>query len=83
MPIILSMSYVLEQIEKKASKLSQIEREQLATHLFYSVHPVLTDVDKAWLDLADKRYQEILSGRTVPLSEEQFFSSVEEDLGWK
>jgi len=77
------MSPVLDRIEKEAFQLSPIEREQLATHLFYSVHPVLTDADEAWLDLADKRYQEILSGKISPLSEEKFFSSVEKELGWK
>ncbi len=77
------MSPVLDRIEKEAFQLSPSEREQLATHLFYSVHPVLTAVDEAWLDLAEQRYQEILSGKVTPLSEEAFFSSVEKDLGWK
>ena len=77
------MSPVLDRIEKEAFQLSSLEREQLATHLFYSVHPVLTDVDEAWLDLADKRYQDLVSGKTLPLSEKEFFSSVEKDLGWK
>jgi len=78
-----TMSPVLDRIEKEAFQLSPVEREQLATHLFYSVHPVLTDVDEAWLDLADKRYQDIVSGKTSPLSENEFFSSVEKDLGWR
>ncbi len=78
-----AMSPILKRIEKEAFQLSPLEREQLATHLFYSVHPVLTDVDGAWLDLAERRYQELVSGKTSPLSEEEFFSSVEEDLGWK
>lgn len=80
---ILTMSPVLDRIEKEAFQLPPLEREQLATHLFYSIHPVLTDVDEAWLDLADQRYREILSGKTDPLSEEAFFSSVEKELGWK
>lgn len=77
------MSPILDRIEKEASKLSPLEREQLATHLFYSIHPVLTDVDEVWLDLADRRYQELVFGKTSPQSEEEFFSSVEKDLGWK
>jgi putative addiction module component (TIGR02574 family) len=76
------MSPVLDRIEKEAFQLSPLEREKLATHLFYSVHPVLTDVDEAWLDLADRRYQDLVSGKTSPLSEEEFFSSVEKELGW-
>lgn len=76
------MSPVLDRIEKEAFQLSPLEREQLATHLFYSVHPVLTDVDEAWLDLADRRYQDLASGKISPQSEEEFFSSVEKELGW-
>jgi len=80
---ILPMSPVLDRIEKEACQLSPYEREQLATHLFYSVHPDLTAVDEAWLDLAEQRYQELLSGKAIPLSEDAFFSSVEKDFGWK
>jgi putative addiction module component (TIGR02574 family) len=77
------MSPVLDRIEKEVFQLSPLEREQLANHLFYSVHPVLTDVDEAWLDLADRRYQDLVSGKTCPQPVEEFFSSVEKELGWK
>lgn len=77
------MSPVLERIEKEASQLPAIERELLANHLFQSVHPDLTDVDKAWLVLADKRYQALKSGKEKALSEDEFFSSIEKDMGWK
>ncbi len=45
--------------------------------------PILTAEDEAWLDLAEQRYQEILSGKAIPVSGDAFISSVEKDLGWK
>jgi len=78
------MSPALEKIEKQAFQLPAEERELLANHLFQSVHPTnLTDVDEAWLALADERYQAYRTGKEAALTPTEFFDAIEKELGWK
>ena len=77
------MSPALQQIEKQAFELPATERELLANHLFQSIHPNLTDVDEAWLALADERFQAYKTGKETALSPVEFFDTVEKELGWK
>ena len=77
------MSPALRQIEEQAFQLPASERELLANHLFQSIHPDLTDVDEAWLALADERFQAFKQGKDPALSESKFFDAIEKELGWK
>lgn len=70
------MSESLEIIRKKALKLSPAERERLATHLFESVHyQELNEIDKAWFEIAEQRYQNFKTGKAKGLSETEFWSA--------
>lgn len=82
-PMIPAMSPVLEKIEREAFQLPAAERELLANHLFQSIHPNLTDVDEAWLTLADERFRAYKAGEEPVLTETGFFDAVEKELGWK
>lgn len=78
------MSNGFSEIEKEAQKLSAAERERLAQKLFESVHSKeLTEVDEAWLGVAEERVSAYRSGRDPGIGEEEFFDHVQKDLEWK
>lgn len=78
------MSSGFTEIEKEAQKLSAAERERLAQKLFESVHrKELTDIDEAWLAVAEERINAYRVGRDQGIKEEDFFARVQKDLGWK
>ena len=58
------MSKTLEEIEKDVKQLTFEERQQLLEHLLEEKN----SVEKAWLEEADRRWEEIESGKikTVP-----------------
>ena len=77
------MSIGFSEIEKEAQKLSAAERERLAHRLFESVHrKELTEVDKAWLAVAEERTNAFRVGQDQGINEEDFFARVHMDLGW-
>jgi hypothetical protein len=74
----------IAEVEENAIRLTAAEREVLAKKLFDSVHnQELTEVDLAWLDIAETRLQKLRSGEDDGLNEAEFFSKVQNDLGWK
>ncbi len=78
------MSNGFSEIEREAQKLSAAERERLAQKLFESVHrKELTEVDEAWLAVAEERMSAYRSGRDEGMGEQEFFDRVQKDLGWK
>ena len=78
------MSSGFSEIEKEAQKLSAAERERLAQNLFESVHrKELTEVDEAWLAVAEERMNAYRAGQDQGMSEADFFDRVQNDLGWK
>jgi hypothetical protein len=57
------MSQRLLEVEKQALRLSPADREALAGRLMQSVDDApLTDVDEAWLEVAERRYAAFLRG---------------------
>ncbi|MCC5841927.1 MAG: addiction module protein [Opitutales bacterium] len=78
------MNSALSEIEKSAQQLSALDREQLARRLFESVHgKELTDVDEAWLAVAEERLNAYNRGQDRGMTETDFFNRVQSDLGWK
>lgn len=74
----------LNEIERKARLLPPAERERLAQSLFESVHnKEITDIDKAWLAVAEERSDAYHLGTDAGIDEASFFSKIEEELGWK
>jgi hypothetical protein len=75
----------LQEIEKAALQLTPREREALASHLLQSIHQKdLTPIDLAWLEVAEKEYQEYLKdpSSAVPYTD-HFFDDLRSELGWK
>lgn len=75
----------LQEIEKAALQLTPGERETLASHLFQSVHDQdINEIDAAWLDESEKRYQEFLKDPSTGIRHtDHFFDDIKADLGWK
>ena len=63
------MSELLKRIENEALALSSQERAFLADRLLSSLgEEVLTDIDAAWIEEVERRYQEYNEGRRVGIS---------------
>ena len=58
------MTALLERIEREAQQLSPEDRERLASDLIAGLsNPPLSEIDQAWIDEAERRYDELVSGR--------------------
>ena len=58
------MTALLEKIEREATELSREERERLASDLIAGLENApLSEIDQAWIDEAERRYDELVSGR--------------------
>ncbi len=74
----------LQELEAEARRLPTAEREQLACRIFESVHNQdLTDVDEAWLTIAEERFNAYLSGEDAGMDEDAFFKEIGKLLEWK
>lgn len=78
------MSLTLLEIEKEALRLPAADRERLASDIFKSVHgQTVNEVDQAWLELAEERYQSLMLGDDSGIAGQDFFEKVEGKLQWK
>lgn len=61
----------LEEIERAALELPEAERTLLISSLSRSLTDIDPDIENAWIEEADRRWQEIQSGqaRTIPYEE--------------
>ena len=58
------MTALLERIEREAKGLSHEERERLVADLVGGLDDApLSEIDQAWIEEADRRYEELVSGR--------------------
>jgi putative addiction module component (TIGR02574 family) len=72
----------LDEIQRQALQLPPHDREKLAGSLLHSLeNEPLNDVDKAWIAEADKRFDEIISGRSETIPGDQFFTQLRRKLG--
>jgi putative addiction module component (TIGR02574 family) len=65
-------------------KLPPEERSQLATKIIESLqYEALTDVEKAWLPIIEKRHSDFLAGKSHMLSLDEVVKNVNEEFGWR
>jgi len=77
------MNNQAHEIERKALSLSAIEREQLANHLFQSVHnQELSENDQTWLSLAEERWNGYQADPANGIEKKAFFTQIRDSLGW-
>lgn len=75
------MSELLKRIENEALALSSQERAFLADRLLSSLgEEVLSDIDAAWIEEVERRYQEYNEGRRVGISAQDVFAEAERML---
>ena len=75
------MSNLLEKIQNDALSLSGQERAFLADRLLSSLgDDVLTEVDAAWVEEAERRYQEYKDGRRQGVSAKDVFAKADSFL---
>ena len=73
-----------EEISNQAMALRASEREQLAGDLLQSLdEEPLTEIDAAWMEEADRRYQAWNRGEAEGISSTKVFESIRSELGWK
>ncbi len=67
------MTALLAEIEKNVCKLNLKEQQQLQSFLFNRFrNSETTEIDKDWLELSEKRYNDIISGMTKSLNRKDF-----------
>lgn len=68
------MSMPVDELEEEALQLPKQERAKLAQHLIESLDSdVEPDVEQAWLEEVERRYQEYKSGKTTPIPVAEVF----------
>jgi hypothetical protein len=75
------MTTALKEIEAKIRSLKPEEKTELLRSLIAELDgPPEADVERAWLEVARKRHQEILAGKVKTVSAEQAFEKVRSRL---
>jgi putative addiction module component (TIGR02574 family) len=78
------MTALLERIEKEVRELTTDEKEILLADLVSSLDTVkLSDTDQAWIEVAERRYDELISGKVKGIPAHDFFKEIRRELGWK
>ena len=76
------MSALLEKLENESLTLPREERAFLADRLLSSLDgEVLTDVDAAWVEEAERRYREYKDGRRGGSPTQEVFAEADRILG--
>jgi len=66
-----AMTVLLDKIEREAKELSREERERLASDLIAGLEDAtLSDTEQAWIDEAERRYDDWKTGRTTAVPAE-------------
>ena len=72
------MSNLLKKIQNDALSLTDQERAFLADRLLSSLgEDVLTDIDAAWVEEAERRYQEYKEGRRPGIAAQKVFEKAD------
>ncbi len=78
------MSPRFRQIEEEALRLPPEDRESLAGVLVQSLEDAPTsEVDAAWIEEAERRYEKWRAGKTEGIPSPQFFPDIRRELGWR
>ncbi len=75
----------IREVEEQALLLPLEEREVLVERLLRSLHdePPLPEIDEAWVEEAERRYQEFKEGRVRGIPGDRVFSDIRRELGWQ
>lgn len=66
------MTALLEKIEREAKALSREDRERLVSHLVAGLEDApLSEIDQAWIEEAERRYEAWKAGRAEAVPAEQ------------
>ncbi len=80
----LQMSPRFRQIEEEALRLPPEDRGSLAGVLVQSLEDAPTsEVDAAWIEEAERRYEKWRAGKTEGIPGPQFFPDIRRELGWR
>jgi len=71
----------LEQIRQTAVKLPLEDREDLTAALVRSLEAERDDIQQSWIELAERRLNEIRSGHSAPIPHAEVMSTIDADLG--
>jgi hypothetical protein len=75
------MTALLEKIEREAKQLSREDRERLATNLIAGLErEPLLEIEQAWIDEAEQRYDDWKAGRTTAVLAESAVAEMREKL---
>ncbi len=78
------METELNDLEQQALLLPPEAREVLASRLLHSLgNEPLNEIDEAWIQEAERRYQNFRLGRTQGISGEHVFDDMRRELGWQ
>lgn len=76
------MSAIFEELSSKAMSLSPLERARLADLMVESLDAApLTEVDQAWINLAQRRADEIRAGTAKTYSAEEVLNEARRSIG--
>ena len=75
------MTALLEKIENEAKALSWEDQERLVQDLIAGLERrPISDIDQAWIEEAERRYEDMISGRVEGIPSEQVLREVREKL---
>jgi len=78
------MSALLEKIEREARELTPEDRERLVSNLIAGLEAARpSEIDQAWIEEAERRYDELVSGRVKGIPAQEAFDGIRRELGWK
>ena len=78
------MTALLMQIEQDVKKLSREDRERLLSDLSVGLADTpLSEIDQAWVDEADRRFEELVSGHVPGVPAREAFAGIRGELGRK
>jgi putative addiction module component (TIGR02574 family) len=74
----------LKEIEKKALALPKAEKEVLIKNLINRLQDsTLSEIDQAWIEEAERRYESYKAGITKGIPGDQIFAEISQELGWQ
>ena len=78
------MATQLKEIEEQALQLLPEEREVLADRLLSSLdNEPVNEIDEAWIQEAERRYQEYRKGKIKGIPGDKIFTDIKRELGWQ
>jgi len=73
-----------EEIEARARQLAPAQRELLANRLLDSLQDEpANEIDAAWVDEAERRRQEMASGKVAGIPGQEVLAGIRRELGWQ